>query len=116
MTRSDLIARLSNQNPHLTPREIEILVDTIFGSIEGVLAAGGRVELRDFGIFTARERKARAGRNPRTGETVDISEKRQPFFKAGRGLLKQINKTPPPRKANRRQPRPKSPPDDIEAV
>jgi integration host factor subunit beta len=108
MTRSDLIARLCEQNPHLTTPEIERLVDTIFGAIEGALSNGMRVELRGFGVFTARERKARVGRNPRTGEDVDVSEKRHPFFKAGRGLLKQLNKAPEPQKRNPRKQRPPS--------
>jgi integration host factor subunit beta len=116
MTRSDLIAKLCDQNPHLTIHEIERLVDTIFGTIEAAMAAGRRVEIRDFGIFTARERAARTGRNPRTGENVDVSEKRQPFFKAGRGLLKQLNKPSEPPKRNPRKQRSKSKPAESPAA
>ncbi len=93
MTKSELIAELSAANPHLTGRDVELIVATIFNEITGALARGERVELRGFGAFTVKRRDARTGRNPRTGEAVPVDEKAVPFFKAGKELRERINKS-----------------------
>ncbi len=101
MTRSELIAGLAEDNPHLTVAEVERIVAALFDEMTAALARGERVELRGFGAFTVKLRQARAGRNPRTGETVDVAQKTVPFFKAGKELRERINKpgtAPAPKK------------------
>ena len=92
MTKSELIARLAEQNPSLYHRDLEQLVNTVFETITRALEDGDRVELRGFGAFSVRERKARIGRNPRTGEPVNVESKRMPFFKMGKGMRERLNK------------------------
>ncbi|MGF1641506.1 MAG: integration host factor subunit beta [Rhodospirillales bacterium] len=91
MTKSELIARLSAANPHLYQRDMERIVTTIFEEISAALARGDRVELRGFGAFSVKERGARSGRNPRTGETVSVTAKYVPYFKTGKDLRERIN-------------------------
>lgn len=91
MTKSELIQRLAERNPHLYLRDIEKIVETIFGEITDALAAGDRVELRGFGAFSVKHREARTGRNPRTGESVFVKAKRLPFFKTGKALRERLN-------------------------
>ncbi|GAD09562.1 integration host factor subunit beta [Gluconobacter sp. NFX36] len=91
MTRSELIAELSAQYPHLLARDIERIVHTIFDEIGAALSRGDRVELRGFGAFIPRQRDARTGRNPRTGDTVSVDEKSVPFFKVGKELRERVN-------------------------
>jgi integration host factor subunit beta len=86
MTKSELVQRLADAKPHLTRREVEIVVATIFDEITAALLRGDRVELRGFGAFTVRKRDARTGRNRRTGDSVLVSEKHIPFFKTGKEL------------------------------
>ena len=93
MTKSELIARLAEQNPTLYNRDIEKLVNTVFDTITTALVEGNRVELRGFGAFSIRERKARLGRNPRTGEAVNVDAKRMPFFKMGKGMKERLNRS-----------------------
>ena len=95
MTKSELIAELAAANPHLTGRDVELIVATVFDEITGALARGERVELRGFGAFTVKRRNARTGRNPRTGETVPVEEKAVPFFKAGKELRERGNNGKP---------------------
>ena len=95
MTKSELILRLAEQNPHLYQRDIERIVSTIFDEISGALARGDRVELRGFGAFSVKERAARQGRNPRTGESVSVPEKHIPFFKSGKQLRERVNRRRP---------------------
>jgi integration host factor subunit beta len=90
MTRRKLVQRLADANPHLTRREVEMIVATIFDEITAALSRGDRVELRGFGAFAVKRRDARAGINPRTGDKVEISEKRFPFFKTGKGLRERL--------------------------
>jgi integration host factor subunit beta len=80
MTRADLIADLATSNPRLCQADVELIVLTIFGDIASALARGQWVELRGFGVFTARRRGARLGRNPGTGETVPMDAKAVPLF------------------------------------
>ena len=92
MTRSELVAKLAAKNPALYHRDIERLVGTILDEISGALERGNRVELRGFGAFSVRERKARLGRNPKTGASVEVSEKKVPFFKMGKGMRERLNR------------------------
>jgi integration host factor subunit beta len=91
MTKSELIAKLAEQNPHLYLRDVERIVATVFDEISEALAKGDRVELRGFGAFSVKHREARLGRNPRTGTTVKVSEKHIPFFKTGKELRERLN-------------------------
>lgn len=91
MTKSELVLRLAEKNPHLFQRDVERIVGTIFDEISNALAKGDRVELRGFGAFSVKSREARVGRNPRTGEAVSVSEKYVPFFKAGKDLRDRLN-------------------------
>jgi len=91
MTKSELMQKLNQQFPDSSSREVEKAVDVIFGEISTALAKGNRVELRGFGAFSVRYRERRIGRNPRTGETVDVGAKHVPFFKAGKGLRDRLN-------------------------
>ncbi|MBV9654585.1 MAG: integration host factor subunit beta [Acetobacteraceae bacterium] len=100
MTKSELIAELTAANPHLTGRDVEVIVATIFDEITSALARGDRVELRGFGAFTVKRRNARTGRNPRTGEAVPVDEKAVPFFKAGKELRERVNRGRPARNAS----------------
>ena len=91
MIRSELVAIVAASNPHLTVRDVERIVTTIFDEITGALAAGRRVELRGFGAFSTRARDARTGRNPRTGTAVKVDAKRVPYFKPGKELRERLN-------------------------
>jgi integration host factor subunit beta len=95
MTKSELILRLAESNPHLYQRDVEKIVATIFGQITAALARGDRVELRGFGAFSIKERDARVGRNPRTGDSVDVDRKYVPFFKTGKQLRDRLNTDTP---------------------
>lgn len=92
MTRSDLVEKLAQKFSSLSKRDVEKAVDVIFDEITTTLAKGGRVELRGFGAFSVRKRESRVGRNPRTGEKVNVPPKSVPFFKAGKGLKERLNK------------------------
>ena len=91
MIRSELVASVAQANPHLSHKDIERVVATVFDSIIDTLADGGRVELRGFGAFSTRGRDARTGRNPRTGETVDVPAKKVPYFKPGKEMRRTLN-------------------------
>lgn len=92
MTKSELIMRLAEMNPHLYQRDVERIVATIFDEIANALARGDRVELRGFGAFSVKKRDNRVGRNPRTGETVHVAAKAVPYFKTGKDLRERLNK------------------------
>ena len=91
MTKSELIQRIAELNPHLYQRDVERIVSTIFDEIADALARGDRVELRGFGAFSVKARGARIGRNPRTGAAVQVSEKSIPFFKTGKQGRARLN-------------------------
>ncbi len=91
MTKSELIQRMAERNPHLYLRDVETIVNTIFDEIIQALVNGDRVELRGFGAFSVKKRAARVGRNPRTGESVDVGPKSMPFFKTGKLLRERLN-------------------------
>ena len=91
MTKSELIQRLAEANPHLYLRDVERIVTTIFDEITDALADGDRVELRGFGAFSVKERGSRTGRNPRTGDAVEVPAKYVPYFKTGKQLREKLN-------------------------
>lgn len=92
MIKSELVQRIAAANPHLYHRDVERIVNVIFGEIVDALARGDRVELRGFGAFTVKHRAARQGRNPRTGAAVPVDEKFVPFFKTGKELRDRLNR------------------------
>jgi integration host factor subunit beta len=89
--KSELVQIIASRNPHLYQRDVETIVNAIFDEITDALCASNRVELRGFGAFSVKNRPARAGRNPRTGESVAVDEKWVPFFKAGKELRERLN-------------------------
>ncbi|PWE31348.1 integration host factor subunit beta [Maritimibacter sp. 55A14] len=91
MIRSELIQKIAEENPHLYQRDVERIVNTIFEEIIEAMAEGNRVELRGFGAFSVKSRDARIGRNPRTGEAVQVEAKCVPFFKTGKLLRDRLN-------------------------
>ena len=91
MIRSELLQSLAQENPGLRMEEIEKVVSVFFDEITARLASGGRVELRGFGAFSTRSRDARKGRNPRTGDAVDVPGKRVPYFKPGKEMRARLN-------------------------
>ena len=95
MTKSELIQRLAERNPHLYHRDVERIVATVFDEISNALSRGDRVELRGFGAFSVKRRGARMGRNPRTGASVQVGEKHIPFFKTGKELRERLNERQP---------------------
>ncbi|HYY84338.1 MAG TPA: integration host factor subunit beta [Beijerinckiaceae bacterium] len=99
MIKSELVLKIAEQNPHLYQRDVENIVNAILGTITDALARGDRVELRGFGAFSIKRRDARNGRNPRTGETVSVSEKVIPVFKTGKEMrirLNEVDEAAPP--------------------
>ncbi len=91
LIKSQLIQNITEANPHLFVRDVERIVNTIFSEITHSLAKGKRVELRGFGAFSVQHRKERVGRNPRTGESVNVEEKFIPRFKSGKDLRLKLN-------------------------
>ena len=91
MTKSELIAYLAEENPHLYQRDVERIVTTVFDEIASALSRGDRVELRGFGAFSIKHRDSRIGRNPRTGEAVQVAAKSVPYFKTGKILREKLN-------------------------
>ena len=91
MIRSELIQKIADEHPDLSQREVERIVNTIFEEVIEAMARGDRVELRGFGAFSVKHRESRVGRNPRTGEAVEVEEKHVPFFKTGKLLRERLN-------------------------
>ena len=91
MIKSQLIQKLADENPHLYQRDVERIVSSVFEEVTDALSQGDRVELRGFGAFSVKHRDARVGRNPRTGESVEVPQKRVPFFKTGKDLRDRMN-------------------------
>lgn len=89
--KSELVQIVGARNPHLYHRDVEKIVNSILNEITSALAEGNRVELRGFGAFSVKNRPSRSGRNPRTGEAVEVEEKWVPFFKAGKELRERLN-------------------------
>jgi integration host factor subunit beta len=93
MIKSELIRRIAGQNPHLFTSDVERIVSAIFDEIGAALARGDRVELRGFGAFVVKTRKARPGRNPKTGAIVSVPETHHPSFKTGKPMHDRLNGT-----------------------
>lgn len=93
MIKSELIAELAKKNPHLYQRDIELIVNTFFETISEAMSRGERIELRGFGAFAVKKRAARLGRNPKTGEAVQVDAKHTPHFKTGKELRERLNKS-----------------------
>ena len=91
MLRSELAAKIAEENPHLSQADTERVVRMIFDMITEKLAEGGRVELRGFGAFSVKQRDSRLGRNPRNGAPVDVEAKAVPYFKTGKELRDRLN-------------------------
>jgi len=91
MIKSELVLRVSAQNPHLYQRDVELVVNAILDEITDALSRGDRVELRGFGAFSVKKRPSRTGRNPRTGEKVAVDQKVVPFFKTGKDMRIRLN-------------------------
>jgi integration host factor subunit beta len=92
MIRSELVARIAAQNPHLYERDVEALVKAIFNRIAEALANGNQVELRGFGAFEVRERGARSARNPKTGEKVAVEARAKIHFKPSTTMQARLNR------------------------
>ena len=90
--KSELVQRMAARNPHLYQRDVEHIVDAILDEITAALSRGERVELRGFGAFSTKQRGARTGRNPRTGDKVPVHEKAVPFFKTGKEMRERLNR------------------------
>ncbi len=91
MTKSDLVERIA-EKLDITKKEAEAVVGVVFGSIIEAIERGEKVELRGFGCFKVKTKRARKGRNPRTGEEIDIPPKRVPYFKPGKDMKEAVNK------------------------
>ena len=92
MTRSELIEKIANKNPHLMVKDVDRIVDVILNKIINSLAKGERVEFRGFGAFSVRKRSPRIAKNPRTGEQVKVEERNIPHFKTGKQLHELLNR------------------------
>ena len=92
MTKSDLVDRLAAKSGNFSRKDIEVIVDTVFGSMADSLAKGEKVEIRGFGSFKVKQREGRNGRNPKSGESIFIEPKKVPFFKAGKELKERVDK------------------------
>lgn len=94
MTKSGLIEKVAEQTPHISKKDTEVVVNTIFDAMTDALSGGERIEIRGFGSFQVKVREAREGRNPKTGEMVSIPAKRTPFFKVGKELKEMVDRAP----------------------
>ena len=92
MTKSELIDRVCSRLEYLTRKDAEVAVNTLFDCLSEQIAEGRRVEIRGFGSFGTKSRAARRGRNPKTGETVDVPAKRVPYFRAGKTMREQVDR------------------------
>jgi integration host factor beta subunit len=95
MTKSGLIESVAEKTPHISKKDTEVVVNTIFDAMTDALRRGERIEIRGFGSFQVKVREARDGRNPKTGEMVNIPAKRTPFFKVGKELKEMVDRTDP---------------------
>jgi integration host factor beta subunit len=100
MTKSELIEKVADKTPHISKKDTEIVVNTIFDSMTEALKLGERIEIRGFGSFQVKVREAREGRNPKTGEEVQIPAKRTPFFKVGKELKEMVDSDRRPRESS----------------
>ena len=91
MIKSQLVKKLLSKNPHLIQKDVENITSLVLENITLTLENNGRIEIRGFGSFSVRKRKSKNGRNPRTGESVFVPEKKAPIFKSGKGLRDRLN-------------------------
>jgi len=91
MTKAELIEKLANKQRHLPTKDVELAVKHILEMMSNSLATGDRIEIRGFGSFSLHYRKARLGRNPKTGDAVSLSGKHVPHFKPGKDLREKVN-------------------------
>ena len=98
MTKADLIEEVARL-VEVTRKDSEVIVETIFDSVVNSLRAGDKIEIRGFGSFRTRQRKARVGRNPKTGERVEVPAKKIPFFKPSKELKDLVNSGSAPAEA-----------------
>ena len=103
MTKSGLIEAVAERTPHISKKDTEIVVNTIFDSMAQALKSGERIEIRGFGSFVVKDRRAREGRNPKTGEIVAVAAKRVPFFKVGKELKQRVDDKPTPHHLHEQQ-------------
>ena len=94
MTKSGLIEEVARRTPHISKKDTEVVVNTIFDAMIESLREGDRIEIRGFGSFQVKIREARDGRNPKTGDPVHITAKRTPFFKVGKELKEMVDDAP----------------------
>ena len=91
MTKSDLVSAVADRMPHISKKDTETIVHSVFESMAEVLKRGERIEIRGFGSFQVKVRDSREGRNPKTGQLVEIPTKRTPFFKVGKELKEMVD-------------------------
>ena len=91
MTKRDLIDEIVKLYPSYSRRDAEVIVNAVFESMTEALCSGERIEIRGFGSFVVKQRRAREGRNPKTGEIVAVAAKRVPFFKVGKELKQRVD-------------------------
>jgi integration host factor subunit beta len=97
MTKRDLIEEINKRFPHLSHRDAEVIINAIFESMVDAMGHGERIEIRGFGSFVVKHRRAREGRNPKSGEIVSVAAKRVPFFKVGKELRLRVDGKPVPK-------------------
>lgn len=91
MTKSELIERIAMRQPQLMLRDVELSVKSVIDEMSNALAGGERIEIRGFGSFSLHYRAPRSGRNPKTGESVELEGKYVPHFKPGKELRERVN-------------------------
>ena len=92
MTKSGLVEALAAKMPHLSQRDLEVVVNTLFDAMTDALGTDDRIEIRGFGSFSVRERRSRTGRNPKTGALIEVPAKRVPFFTVGQDLKDRVDR------------------------
>jgi len=91
MTKAELVDKISEKKPGLTRKQVEVVVNTVLDGVKDALSRDDKVEIRGFGSFRVRKRRAKEGRNPKTGETVSVPPKKVPFFKAGKEMREMVD-------------------------
>ncbi len=91
MTKAELVDKISEKKPGLTRKQVEVVVNTVLEGIKDALSREDKVEIRGFGSFRVRHRRAKEGRNPKTGESVSVPPKKVPFFKAGKEMREMVD-------------------------
>jgi integration host factor subunit beta len=91
MTKAELVDKISEKKLNLTRKQVEVVVNTVLDGIKDALSRDDKVEIRGFGSFRIRNRRAKEGRNPKTGESVSVPPKKVPFFKAGKEMREMVD-------------------------